>query len=121
MGSSAGSDRRAALGHLGEERAAAHYRARGYAVLARNWRCRIGEIDLVASRGEVLVVCEVKTRRRDTYGQPYEAVTVAKQRRLRHLAAAYLASQEQHRYYDEIRFDVVSILGPSLRIIQGAF
>jgi putative endonuclease len=110
-----------AVGRHGENRAATWYIEHGYRVLARNWRCRIGEIDLVASRGEVLVVCEVKTRRGDTYGQPYEAVTVAKQRRLRHLAAAYLASQEQHRYYDEIRFDVVSILGPSLRIIQGAF
>jgi putative endonuclease len=110
-----------AVGRHGENRAATWYIEHGYRVLARNWRCRIGEIDLVASRGEVLVVCEVKTRRRDTHGQPYEAVTSAKQRRLRHLAAAYLSSQEQHCYYDEIRFDVVSILGPSLQIIQGAF
>jgi putative endonuclease len=110
-----------ALGRLGENRAAKWYIEHGYCVLARNWRCRLGEIDLIASRGDVLVICEVKTRRNDTHGQPYEAVTAAKQRRLRHLAAAYLADQGQHRYYDEIRFDVVSILGPSLQIFQGAF
>jgi putative endonuclease len=110
-----------AVGRLGENRAANWYTEHGYRVVDRNWRCRIGEIDLVAVRGDVLVICEVKTRRTDTYGQPYEAVTPAKQRRLRHLAAAYLASQGTHRFYEEIRFDVVSILGSSLRVIQGAF
>jgi putative endonuclease len=110
-----------ALGRLGEDRAAAWYMQQGYLVLARNWRCRVGEIDLVCCRGDVLVVCEVKARRADTYGQPFEAVTGAKQRRLRHLAALYLAAGGPHRHYDDIRFDVVSILGGSVQVIQGAF
>ncbi len=109
------------LGRQGEDRAAAWYIERGYRVLARNWRCRAGEIDLVCCRGDVLVVCEVKVRRAATHGQPFEAVTAAKQRRLRHLAALYLASGGPHHYYDEIRFDVVSILGGAIRVIQGAF
>ena len=87
--------RNAALGRFGEERAAAHYRAHGYAVLERNWRCAAGEIDLICARGRTLVVCEVKARSRTTHGHPLEAVTPAKQRRLRRLAAAYLRSQDR--------------------------
>ena len=84
----------AAYGTFGERLAAAHYRARGYAVLERNWRCRAGEIDLICARGTTLVVCEVKARARRDLGHPLEAVTGAKQRRLRHLAALYLRQQD---------------------------
>jgi hypothetical protein len=62
----------------------------GYQIVERNWRSRIGEIDLVCSRDDVLVFCEVKSRRTDRLGAPAEAVTVSKQLRLRRLAAAYL-------------------------------
>jgi putative endonuclease len=110
-----------AVGRRGEDQAALWYTAHGYTVLARNWRCRVGEIDLVCTRGDVLVVCEVKTRTAATFGQPFEAVTPAKQRRLRHLAALYLSNGTSHRYYDEIRFDVVSILAGSTEVIEGAF
>jgi putative endonuclease len=119
MGSSSRSDRRIALGHLGEERAAARYHAQGYAVLARNWRCRHGEIDLVCARGRTLVICEVKTRSQTTLGHPIEAVTPVKQRRLRRLAAAYVLSQTA--YWEEIRFDVATLLGRDLDIVEGAF
>jgi putative endonuclease len=119
MESSSGSDRRAALGRLGEERAAAHYRAQGYAVLARNWRCRHGEIDLVCARGRTLVICEVKARSRTAMGHPVEAVTPVKQRRLRQLAAVYVLSQTA--YWEEIRFDVATLLGRDLDIVEGAF
>jgi putative endonuclease len=114
-----GNKRKAALGHLGEDRAAALYRSHGYAVLARNWRCAAGEIDLICARGETLVVCEVKTRSRTTHGHPLEAVTLAKQRRLRRLAAAFLRTQD--RRWSEVRFDVVTMLGRSLHIVEGAF
>jgi putative endonuclease len=107
------------LGDRGEERAARWYRQQGYTVVARNWRDRSGEIDLVCTRAGVLVVCEVKTRRTDRLGAPVEAVTVSKQRRLRRLAAAYLRASPGG--FDEIRFDVVSILGPTLTVVQGAF
>jgi putative endonuclease len=119
MESSSGSDRRAALGRLGEERAAAHYRGQGYAVLARNWRCRHGEIDLICARGRTLVICEVKARSRTALGHPIEAVTPVKQRRLRRLAAAYVISQTA--YWEEIRFDVATLLGRDLDIVEGAF
>ena len=109
------------LGRAGEERAARWYAGHGYEIVARNWRVRQGEIDLVARLGGVLVIAEVKTRRALTHGQPFEAVTPAKQRRLRHLAAAYLAAQPEHRYYEEIRFDVVSVLGAQVQVIEGAF
>ena len=110
-----------AVGRLGEEQAANWYTEHGYRVLARNWRCAVGEIDLVCCRDDMLVICEVKTRRSLTHGAPYEAVTLTKQRRLRHLAAAYLAAQRPHCYYEQIRFDVASILGRSLDVIESAF
>jgi len=109
----------AVVGRAGEDRAAAHYRARGYAVLERNWRCAAGEIDLICARGPTLVICEVKARSRAATGHPLEAVTRAKQMRLRRLAAAYLVGQTA--YWEEIRFDVASVLGGSLHVVEGAF
>jgi putative endonuclease len=110
-----------AVGRLGEDRAASWYTEHGYRVIARNWRCGIGEIDLVCRRGDVLVVIEVKARRASRHGQPFEAVTAAKQRRLRRLAGAYLRDQGPRRSFVEVRFDVVSILGSSLEVIESAF
>jgi putative endonuclease len=114
-----GDRRNAALGGFGEELAAAHYRAHGYAVLERNWRCPIGEIDLICAKGATLVVCEVKARSGPAHGHPLEAVTATKQRRLRHLAAAYLRQLE--RRWPEVRFDVVSVLDGRLEVVEGAF
>jgi putative endonuclease len=111
--------RRIDVGRAGEDRAAAWYTGHGYDVIARNWRCRIGEIDLVSAGHGVLVFCEVKTRCTDRLGSPAEAVTVAKQRRLRRLAAAYIAQHTCGRH--QVRFDVVAILGPTLTVIEGAF
>jgi putative endonuclease len=115
----AGSNRRAQLGRTGEDRAAAWYRAHGYAVLQRNWRCSTGEIDLICARGKTIVVCEVKARSHTSHGHPFEAVTPAKQRRLRSLALTFLRSQTSH--WAEVRFDVVSVLGGTLEILEGAF
>ena len=77
---------RSVLGASGEDLACAHLVRRGMVVLDRNWRCPHGEIDVVARDGDVLVVCEVKTRRSLTHGDPVEAVTAAKVARLRRLA-----------------------------------
>lgn len=107
------------LGAEGEERAAAWYRAAGYEVVARNWRCREGELDLVARRGRALVFVEVKTRRTDRFGLPAEAITRVKQRRLRALASRYL--RETGERTGSLRFDVVSILAGELEVIEGAF
>jgi putative endonuclease len=112
-------DHRRALGAAGEEQAARWYAARGYEVVARNWRCREGEIDLVVARGRLLVVVEVKTRRTDRFGTPAEAVTPAKQRRLRHLALRYLDSTGARP--EAVRFDVAAVLAGRLEVIEAAF
>ena len=91
----------------GEEAAWQTYRARGYRLLARNWRCPIGEIDLVLARGPEVVFCEVKARRPSHLGGPYEAVTPTKQRKLRALAQAFCSSERPGG--DRYRFDVASV------------
>ncbi len=109
------------LGAAGEERAAAWYRGAGYEILARNWRCREGEIDLICAHGRCLVVCEVKTRSSLDFGHPAEAVTVAKQRRVRGLAARWLAEVGAPFAPAEIRFDVAAVLPGEISVIEGAF
>lgn len=97
------------LGRWGEEVAAQHLRARGYRLLARNWHCVEGELDLVALQGDMVVFVEVKARRSDAFGAPEEALTTVKQRRLLRAAWAYL---EQHGLTDRAwRVDVVAVEG----------
>lgn len=99
------------------------YLGRGFTLLARNWRCSIGELDLVVSRGGLIVFCEVKTRSGSAFGGGYEAVTWTKRRKLRSLAEAFLA--DQVRSTSAVRFDVASVwVGPSrtdVEIFQDAF
>jgi putative endonuclease len=111
------------LGARGENRAADWYRAAGYDVIARNWRCPEGELDLVVSLPGELVFCEVKTRSSDRFGVPAEAVTAAKQRRLRVLAARFLAEHPQVAGPGggSIRFDVVAVIGSTVDVIEAAF
>lgn len=96
-----------AVGASGEDAAGAAYVRRGYRVVARNWRCRLGELDLVVERRGVLVFCEVKSRRPGPHGEGYEAVTWRKRAKLRALAEAFL--QETGSRPQAIRFDVASI------------
>lgn len=110
---------RQALGVDGEDQAAAWYMARGYTVEARNWRCRDGELDLVVRRGRDVVFVEVKARRSDRFGLPAEAVTPAKQRRLRGLAVRYL--RDTGTRAGSLRFDVVAILAGRVEVIEAAF
>ncbi|MET0727416.1 MAG: YraN family protein [Acidimicrobiales bacterium] len=112
-------DPRRVLGADGEAQAAAWYLARGYEVVARNWRCRDGELDLVVRRRSELVFVEVKTRRTDRFGVPAEAVTAAKQRRLRRLGTRYL--RDTGTRAGSLRFDVVAILAGELEVIEAAF
>jgi putative endonuclease len=112
---------RRALGIRGEDAAAAWYEARGYEIVARNWRCREGELDLVARLGRTYVFCEVKTRTTDAFGIPAESVTRDKQMRVRRLAARWLDT-DAPRPAGEIRFDVASILGSAaVEVVEGAF
>jgi putative endonuclease len=107
-------------GRCGEDRAAAWYRARGYQIVCRNWRCPLGEIDLIVRRGRLLVICEVKARRSDDFGVPALAVGAVKQQRLRRLAATWLASNHRGRLV-AVRFDVVAVTGERVDVYEDAF
>jgi putative endonuclease len=96
-----------AIGAYGERVAARTLADAGLRVIDRNWRCTTGELDLVALDGATIVFCEVKTRRGAAFGLPVEAVRWQKVRRLRALAALWLAAHPDIR--GEIRFDVVSV------------
>jgi putative endonuclease len=85
-------DGRRRLGAFGERLAAAHLEAKGYRIRARNFRCREGEIDIVAQDGDTLVFVEVRTRRGDALGGPAESVTAIKEARLVTAATAYVQS-----------------------------
>ena len=87
-------DRRKTTGARGETIAADYLRRQGYTITTTNWRCRHGEIDIVAQDGPTLVFVEVRTRRSSGLGGPEESVTPAKQRRLAELAETYLQSLE---------------------------
>lgn len=95
------------VGRYGEDVAARILTEQGWEVLARNWRCPDGELDIVALDGEELVAVEVKTRRNAAYGSPQEAVTRRKLNRVRRLTAAWLGAQD--RVFAAVRVDVVAV------------
>lgn len=99
------------LGDKGERQAARFLRRKGYKILARQCSSRLGEIDLIARDGEAIVFVEVKTRRSDSAGRPFEAVTPAKQKKLTNLALAYL--KRRGLLERRARFDVVTVLWPT--------
>lgn len=111
-----------ARGDRGEAMTAEYLRERGYRILASQFRCRFGEIDLIASRGSVLCFVEVKLRGSKSYGLPRDYVTAAKQRRLRTAASFYLA---HHDPDVNARFDVAEIYDdetpPRIEYIENAF
>ncbi|MHB1016352.1 MAG: YraN family protein [Coriobacteriia bacterium] len=96
------------IGRRGEDAAAAYLERQGLQIVDRNWRNGRGEIDIIAIEGDELVICEVKTRASTSAGQPEEAVSVAKQRRLLRLGEAYAAASGLADV--SFRFDVVSIV-----------
>jgi putative endonuclease len=116
-------DDTASRGRTGEDATARVYASRGYRVLERNWRCPLGEIDLVVEGPDVLVFCEVKTRTGVAFGGGYEAVTWSKRRRLRRLAEAFLAQRPSS--HARIRFDVASVWlgrrGADVELFEDAF
>jgi putative endonuclease len=110
------------LGRRGEELAAGFLAERGYRILDRNWRCRDGEIDVVAELSGEVVFVEVKTRSSVAYGHPFEAITPVKLARLRRLAAAWCAQAEARPA--RIRLDAIAILDeagaePSIEHLAG--
>ena len=116
-------DQRPRRGRDGEDAALRVYERRGFGLVVRNWRCAIGEIDLVLERGGLLVFCEVKARTGAAFGGGYEAVTWTKRRKLRRLAEAFLVSSRT--LHAQVRFDVASVWlsrsGPDVEVFEDAF
>lgn len=116
---------RDSLGKVGEVLACAYLKRCGYEILERNYKTKIGEIDIVARDGKVLVFVEVKTRQSDIYGLPEEAINVKKRNKLTRLAQLYI--KQKRLYQSEARFDIVSILMRdeygvrSIKLIKNAF
>ncbi|HEX7136666.1 MAG TPA: YraN family protein [Vicinamibacterales bacterium] len=105
------------LGKTGEELACRELTRRGYAILARRWRQRVGEIDIIARDGETIVFVEVKARDGRAFGAPAEAVSAAKQRRIAQLAIMFLTRNGLANC--RCRFDVVSVdVGAGAPIVQ---
>lgn len=99
------------LGRAGEERAARYLSDIGYVIVDRNWRCRQGEIDIVAITGEHLAVVEVKTRRTTSYGHPFEALDARKVRRLWQLAHAWISAHAEMARGLSVRIEAVGLIG----------
>lgn len=96
------------LGMLGESMAVRYLEMRGYRLLARNWRHKFGELDIIALDGCTLVAVEVKTRRGTGYGHPLESITVQKVGRLKALVAIWAAGQDRH--FSDLRVDAMGIV-----------
>ncbi|TFE25027.1 YraN family protein [Cohnella luojiensis] len=118
--------RRVATGRAGEDAAAEHLLQLGYIVVERNWRCRSGEIDLVAQDGETLVIVEVRSRTNPTrFGSAVEAITPRKCRQVRELATIYLKHGKAEPH--SVRFDVVAVtfqqegIVAEIKHLKGAF
>jgi putative endonuclease len=109
---------KAEVGSAAEEAACRRLRQEGYRIVARNWRTRLGEIDIVARDGDVLVFVEVKARSYSGFGGPEGAVGPAKRRRLVAAAKAFLAA---NRCELAARFDVIAIEGGDIRLVRDAF
>jgi putative endonuclease len=111
------------LGALGEEAAAELLRSRGYRIVTRNHRCRLGEVDLIVEKGGILAFVEVRTRASSVFGGPEETVGVRKQRRVIAAARDWLAQRRGPAR--AMRFDVVAVVdgpgGPLLTHIENAF
>ena len=116
-------DSRITTGKHGEELAVRYLEEQGYAIIERNYRLRIGEIDIIARDGEVLVFIEVKTRRSNRFGSPFEAVDFRKQQQIIRVARMYLARHGCENC--AVRFDVVAVCfdgeAPIVELLKNAF
>jgi putative endonuclease len=118
-----------AVGRFGEQVAVDHLEADGFVVLSRNWRCREGELDIVARDGDDLVIVEVKTRSSVAFGTPAEAVDRIKAGRIRRLALRWIGDERAgggDATWSSVRFDVVAVLrtrtaGVEVTHVRSAF
>lgn len=111
------------LGRLGEDEAVRLLKKSGYKILFRNYKTKLGELDIIAKDKESICFVEVKARRSDTFGLPQEAVQLSKQKQISKVALSFL--KESDLLDKKARFDVVSVLysfgEPKLELIKGAF
>ena len=107
------------LGRAGEEQARQYLQNKGYRIIAQNFASKYGEIDLIATRGDLLVFVEVKQRATAAFGGPMAAVTKSKQHKISLTAAEFI--KEKALKFDSIRFDVICITGGELTHIENAF
>jgi uncharacterized protein (TIGR00252 family) len=120
---------RVARGKWAEDLVSRWYEQHGYAIVARNWRCKRGELDVIAHKDGVLVVCEVKARASNAFGTPAEAVTLAKQLKVRRATADFRASMRVSsdpssslvNTARSVRFDVACVLGTQLEMLEDIF
>ena len=106
-----------------EELVANFYAHNGYEIVARNWHCREGELDIVATRRSnaslIIAIIEVKARATNNFGSPLEAVTLAKQKKLRTATRKFLVANPT--VHGEVRFDIAAVLGTKIEVLQNAF
>ena len=102
------SDLKKTIGRLGEELAALMLEEKGYEILERNYRCRFGEIDLIAEKNHILAFTEVKTRTASSFGEPAEAVTWSKQQKIRQTALHFLNTYDER--FHGVEFQVVEVM-----------
>ena len=115
-------DPRIGTGRTGEELAVCYLKNQGYTIVERNYRMRIGEIDIIARDGECLVFIEVKTRRSSRFGSPFEAVDFRKQQQISRVALAFMIQNQCGEV--PVRFDVVGVhleKSPRVELIKNAF
>lgn len=120
---------RVARGKWAEDLVSRWYEQNGYRIVARNWRCKRGELDVVACKDGVLVVCEVKARASNAFGTPAEAVTPTKQLKVRRATTDFRTSLRDSndplltlvKNAQKVRFDVACVLGTQLEILQDVF
>lgn len=107
------------VGDSGEDRATEFLKKNGYRIVRRNFKNKLGEIDVIAYDKEVLAFIEVKTRLSDTFGLPREAVNIQKQRKIRLVATSFIKT---YKLFDKAcRFDVVEVMPENIEIIKDAF
>jgi len=111
-------------GQVGEECAVEFLTRHGYQILERNFRNRLGEIDIIAQDGEAICFIEVKTRKTNAFGSPFESVTLAKQHKIIQVALSYLKFKGKEEA--QARFDVIAVFlrekqNPRVEILKNAF
>lgn len=109
------------FGFWGERKAARYLKRKGYKILQRNFKCKMGEVDIIAAKGDVIAFVEVKTRKDDRFGQPNEAVGGERMRRYINASRYYFYVNHLHVDDFTTRFDIVEITPEGINHIESAF